>query len=108
MSFWSRLIGFFRSKPEVTQTTEKRTEESLVLLLGRPRGFSEQFLVDLLCHQFGLGEEGLGSEEFVTGSPPTYFIRFRKRMFMLNTWATPYYENPQRVASGIGELRVKK
>ncbi len=86
---------------------------SLVHLRSQPRYLEAQVLANALSEAWGLhiisgeGEEE-GSDGFVVGDNPLFFIWLKKpvfAMFMVHNRDTSYFDDPEEVASHVPNLR---
>jgi uncharacterized protein YegJ (DUF2314 family) len=49
-----------------------------------------------------------GADGFVVGADPMNTIFHEGRMFLINSFPTPYVENPEEAAEGIADLRLRQ
>jgi uncharacterized protein YegJ (DUF2314 family) len=84
---------------------------SFVALLREPANFDPAVLAKLAGKAWnadlGTGESE-GADGFVAGVDPIKVVAHEGRMFLINSFPTPYSENREKVAAGIPDLRVRE
>jgi uncharacterized protein YegJ (DUF2314 family) len=94
-----------RKKPE----PPRADEVSLVLLLSEPRFLEAASLAKLVEKAWHVPMSSRQSHDnSVTGKSPTFTINAEFRRFLLQNMDSPYFDEPQKVASDLRELRLKK
>src|SRR5688500_10053369 len=83
---------------------------SLVALLREPVRFDPAVLASVAgrCWKADLGDgDGEGADGFVASVEIMTTIMHDDRMFLINSFPSPYVENPAEAAEGITDLRIR-
>lgn len=109
MGFWSwlkRKMG----RPATRQSSGK-PPIALVLLLNQPRHMDSTTLAEIATDTLGVtfcDDDQEATDNFVTGSPPSFVVKHGEHYFLINTFPRPYMDDPERAAHSIPELRTRK
>lgn len=92
------------------RTASKNRLISFVALLKKPQTL-EPIYVATAARKAWNADLGDGTNEgedgFVVGAALTHVVRFRNRMFLVNSFPIPYVENPQAAAEEMTDLRLR-
>src|SRR6266850_364234 len=92
-----------------SRQSEDRPMISLVLLLAEPRYLDERALGKLVEKAWGVAmDDSRDALHFVAGHSPALMIRANGRTFMVNNLNVPYFDEPQKAAEEMRELRLRK
>jgi uncharacterized protein YegJ (DUF2314 family) len=82
---------------------------SLVLLLKQPRPVDYSALMRLVRHAWGTGSAASQPVGWtILGAAPSFVVKAGGRSYLVNSFALPYFPDPQQAAAEVGELRLKK
>jgi uncharacterized protein YegJ (DUF2314 family) len=80
---------------------------SLVLLLRRARGLNRKMLAESAAAAWGTQfSEDDDAQNFVVGESPIFLIKNDRATFMVHNHNTPYFDDTEKAAEEINELRV--
>src|SRR6266478_6367177 len=108
MGLWSWIKRLFGKKEEDSPPI------SLVMFLQEPRFLTKEILINEVKKSFGVelsdDPDSTDSTDFIAGGDeiPTYFIQFQGHTLVVHNIAMPYFDEPEKVAEHINELRLRK
>jgi uncharacterized protein YegJ (DUF2314 family)/cbb3-type cytochrome oxidase subunit 3 len=97
-------ILYWRQKKQ----SQDRPMISLVLLLSEPRYLDERALAKLVEKAWGVSMDMRDDGNSVAGHSPALMIRAEGRTFMVNNLNVPYFDEPEKAAEEMRELRLRK
>ncbi|MCL5998612.1 MAG: hypothetical protein M1546_21525 [Chloroflexi bacterium] len=106
MKVFSRIRGLFR-RPKLPD----RPPVSLVLLMLKPRFLDAAMLARLASKTLGVEISATDVEKraaFVSGKAPCFVLSALGRMFLINNFPLPYFEQPDEVMANIHESRLRE
>lgn len=81
---------------------------SLVLLLREPRALDHPAIIRLVRQAWGIELGESSSPGVVLGAAPSFVIKTGGRSFLVNSFALPYFPDPEQAAQEVPELRLRK
>src|SRR5262249_34176388 len=110
MGLWSWFQNLWGSDSSRREPDEKPLI-ALVLFLTEPRDLDSMTIArragEALGARFSVGEPD-AADNFVAGEEPSFILKYGDHLFLINSFAQPYMEDPETAASNIGELRLRK
>jgi uncharacterized protein YegJ (DUF2314 family) len=110
MGLWSWLKGLFRA-PADESVADDKPLIAIVLLLKRPRLLEAEQVAALASDALGepiTSDESAADDGFVSGSAPSFVLKYRDDLFLINSFPKPYMDDPASAADSIPELRLAR
>jgi len=104
MSFFGWLKRLFVRQPAPPPM-------AFVWLLDEPRMLEAITVRRVVEQALGVtfpAEDQEDATDFVVGEPPAVMVKLGDQMLLVNSFPTPYIENPARAAAEVNELRLRK
>src|SRR5216683_1835503 len=103
MGLWSWIKRLFGRKEEDSPPI------SVVMFLQEPRFLTKEILINEINKSFGVelsSNPDPDTTDFIAGGDeiPTYFVQFQGHTLVVHNIATPYFDEPEKVAENINEL----
>ena len=112
MGLWSWMKRLVRStSPRRRNPSKTKPLVALVLFLSEPRHMDSGTLAEIATDTLGVAFHDDGDEavtDYVTGSSPSFVLKYGQTFFLINTFPRPYMDDPDRAAESIPELRLRK
>lgn len=91
--------------------TENKPMISIALLLSKPRYLEDKVLAHIVESAWGgnyTQEDSPKQDGFVVGESPLYMIKSPMGMFVVHNFSRPYWDEVDKVAMDIPDLRLRK